>query len=94
MIKKWNQFNEAISGTTDMSRFGPNDAIQELPTTLPTKQILSDKSGNFYTQDDFDTLYNEILKSHKNEFVKNGVNLISLKQFTKQNLDFLIEFIE
>jgi len=96
MIKKWNQFSESVSGTTDTRSFGPNFGTQILPTTLSTKQTqtLSDKHGNFYTQDDYNQLYDDALKFHKNDFIRNGEDLASLKQFTKQNLDFLIDFIK
>jgi hypothetical protein len=94
MIKKWNQFSESVSGTTDTISFGPNFGPPKLPTTLSTKQTLSDKHGNFYTQDDYNQLYDDALKFHKNDFIRNGEDLVSLKQFTKQNLDFLIDFIK
>lgn len=91
MIKNWQNFKESVSG---WELVGPGYGKEESPTTLSTKQILSDKHGNFYTQDDYNQLYDDVLKFHKNDFIKNGEDLVSLKQFTKQNLDFLIDFIK
>lgn len=96
MIKTWKRFRESVSGTTDTVSFGPNYGSQKLQTTLSKQQTttLSDKQGNFYTQDDYDELYDNILKLHKDYLIKSGIDLMSLKQFNKENLNFIIDIMK
>lgn len=64
MIKKYKEFLESISGTMDTMPFGPGMPRQELPNTLTsnnTETLFSETTGNFYTYDDYTTMYMEYL---------------------------------
>ena len=84
MIKKFKQFLEAISGTIDTMPFGPGFPRQQLGNTITQKDtevIASDITGELYTYDDFNQLYDEYLK--KGEKPLEG-------GFTKQNLEIIL----
>lgn len=85
MIKKFKQFLEAISGTIDTMPFGPGFPRQQLGNTITsqdTQVIASDITGELYTYDDFNQLYNDYLK-------KEGKPLEG--GFTKQNLEIILQ---
>ena len=85
-IKKWNQFLEAVGGfEVPLRQIGPNYGEQKLAVTLSQSdtQTLLGMDGNFYTYDDFQTLYNDYLKSG-GEVLQGG--------FTKGNLDLILSF--
>ena len=92
MIKKWSEFNESISGTTDTKTFGMIGGEPDSPTTLDRDytSIVSSGDGKFYTESDFIDLYNDILKTHKEIIISKGVDITSLRKFNKENLDFLL----
>lgn len=87
-IKNFTQFvKEAISGTFDMAPLGPNMPRQELKLpagTLQDQIVWLDGYDKFYTRDDFEELYNEYLK----------VGGTPLFEFTKQNLEIILQFLE
>lgn len=85
-IKKFKQWvSEAISGTYDISPFGPGFPRQELKITsgFPNQVIFIDKTSQFYTKDDYDQLYSDYLK-------KGGKPLDN--EFNKENLETVLFF--
>jgi hypothetical protein len=84
-IKKFNEFNESISGWELVGQhvMGPNYPEQNLPNSLSKfdTQVIMGIDGKFYTYDD----YQELLNNH----LKNGGD--NLPDFNKENLDFLIK---
>lgn len=84
-IKKFNEFNESISGWELVGQhvMGPNYPEQNLPNSLSKfdTQVIMGIDGKFYTYDD----YQELLNDH----LKNGGD--NLPDFNKENLDFLIK---
>lgn len=85
-IFKWKRFIEAISGTFDTMPFGPNSPRQELPVTLSKSQteLIEGLDGKIYNNEQFFDLYNLYLKNNGKE---------NLQDFTKENLDKLIKFL-
>ena len=84
MIKKFKQFLEAISGTIDTMPFGPGFTRQQLGNTITQKDtevIASDITGELYTYDDYNQLYNDYLK-------KEGKPLDG--GFNKENLEIIL----
>jgi hypothetical protein len=83
IIKKFKQWlNEAISGTYDIAPFGPGFPRQELKVTsgFPNQIIFIEKTGEFYTKDDYDQLYLDYLKIGgkplDNEFNKENLETV------------------
>jgi len=88
MIKKWNKFYEAISGTELFGKdMGPNFGAQELPNSLDSSDTTTIEGidGNFYTLDQFQDVYNLYLKMGGKE---------NLSDYNKKNLDILLSFLE
>lgn len=85
IIKKFNEFNESISGWELVGQhvMGPNYPEQNLPNSLSKfdTQVIMGIDGKFYTYDD----YQELLNNH----LKNGGD--NLPDFNKENLDLLIK---
>ena len=84
MIKKFKQFLEAISGTIDTMPLGPGFPRQKLANTITqqdTQVIASDITGDIYTDDDFNQLYEDYLK--KGEKPLEG-------GFSKENLEIIL----
>ena len=86
-IKSFSQFNEAISGTELVGPVGPaygetrlqNKTISSHHTTV----FSSDIDNKFYTEDEFNELYNEYLK-------RGGK---PLSGFNKENLEEMLIFL-
>ena len=86
-IKNFKQFNEAISGTFDIMPYGPGSPRAEFPGTIgkaSTTVIFSDITSQFYTEYDYQDLYQDYLK-------KGGK---PLNGFTKENLDIVLTSFE
>lgn len=83
-IKKFQEFNEAISGTFDIIEpYGPGFPRSEFPATMDkgdTTIIFSDQTQEFYTESDFQYLYQDYLK-------KGGK---PLHGFNRENLDIVL----
>jgi hypothetical protein len=64
---------------------GPNYPEHKLVNTLTNKDtnILIGIDGNFYTESDYQELFNQLMKSHKLEN--------HLRDFNQKNLDTLIK---
>ena len=80
MIKKFNEFNESISGTELIGSMGPNYG----PTNLPHKPnskytdiIYSDNFGKAVTYDEYQDLYQQYLKKGGSPI--HGFNLTNLE---------------
>lgn len=86
-IKSFLQFNESISGTELVGPVGPaygetrlqNKTISSHHTTV----LSSDEDGKFYTEDEYNDLYNEYLK-------RGGK---PLSGFSKENLEEMLIFL-
>ncbi len=82
-IKKFSQF-ESISGWELVGQhvMGPNYPEQKLAVTLSSSdtEVLMGLDGNFYTYDDYQSLYNDYLK----------IGGDSLQGFSKSNLDLVL----
>jgi hypothetical protein len=82
-IKKFKDFNEAISGTFDVMPYGPGFPRADFPTTLGqsnTTILFSNITQEFYTENDYQELYQDYLK-------KGGK---PLQGFNLQNLDLIL----
>lgn len=83
-IKKFNEFNESISGWELVGQhvMGPNYPEQNLPNSLSKfdTQVIMGIDGKFYTYED----YQDLLNNH----LKNGGE--NLSDFNKLNLDILL----
>jgi hypothetical protein len=82
-IKKFKEFNEAISGTFDLMPYGPGFPRPDFPTTLgqsDTRVIFSNLTQKFYTENDYQELYQDYLK-------KGGK---PLKGFNLKNLELIL----
>jgi hypothetical protein len=86
MIKKWKSFIEAISGTFDISPFGPNSPRTELRNTISQKEttVLEGSDGVYYNLYQFQDLYNQYLSKGGKE---------DLSEFTKDNIDKILYFL-
>lgn len=65
MIKRFREFNEAISGTEITVSMGPNYGpvnLPHLPMKKDTDVIYSDNYGKMYTQDQYQGIYLDYLK--------------------------------
>lgn len=81
MIKKFKDF--IIEEFSLVGSMGPAYGKQEIPNTINkshTNVILSDIDNKFYTEDDYQYLYNEYLK-------KGGKPLTG---FSKENLELIL----
>lgn len=81
MIKSWKEFNEAISGTMDLAPYGPGFPRSEFPPTIGQKEtsvLFSNITQEFYTEDDYQNLYQEYLKTGA-EPLQGGFNLDNLE---------------
>lgn len=86
MIKKWKSFIEAISGTFDISPFGPDSERTELRNTISQKDttVLEGSDGVYYNLYQFQDLYNQYLSKGGKE---------DLSEFTKDNIDKILYFL-
>jgi hypothetical protein len=87
MIKKWNNYDESISGWELVGKdMGPNYPEQKLPNTLDKSDtnILLGIDDVLYTFDDFQDMYNIYLKMGGNE---------DFSEFNKNNLDSILSFL-
>lgn len=85
MIKKFEEFiNEAISGTELVGPIGPSYGETGLQNKTinshDTNVIYSDLDDKFYTEDDYNQLYND--------YLKNGGK--PLTGFSKENIDTIL----
>jgi hypothetical protein len=84
-IKKWDEFfKESISGWEIIGKhMGPGYPEQESPTTLSqtSTQVILGCDDEFYTYDDYQTLYQSYLKD-RHGILQGG--------FNKKNLDIII----
>lgn len=83
-IKKFSEFNEAISGTFDIEFTGPSYPRTELRNTISSKDtqiIFCDLNSKFYTLYEYIDLLSEYTKNGGEE---------DLSEFNKTNLDKLI----
>jgi hypothetical protein len=84
MIKKFKEFNESISGTELIGQVGPNYGDTRLQNkTLnqnDTGVLFSEITGEFYTWDDYNQLYQNYLKSGGKP----------LHGFNRENLDMIL----
>lgn len=82
-IKKFQEFNESISGTFDVMPYGPGFPRPDFPTTLGqsnTTVLFSNLTQEFYTENDYQELYQDYLK-------KGGK---PLQGFNLQNLELIL----
>lgn len=82
-IKRFQEFNEAISGTFDLMPYGPGFPRPDFPTTLGqsnTTVLFSNLTQEFYTESDYQELYQDYLK-------KGGK---PLQGFNLQNLELIL----
>jgi hypothetical protein len=82
-IKSFYEFNEAISGTLDISPYGPGFPRPEFPATIgrsSTTVLFSEITQELYTEQDYQSLYQDYLK-------KGGK---PLHGFNKENLDIVL----
>ena len=86
IISKWKKFIESISGTIDTMPFGPNSPRQELRNTISTKdtELIEGSDGVIYDLYKFQDLYNSYRKSG---------GLEDLSEFTKENIDKILQFL-
>lgn len=88
VIKKFSQFiNEEISGTELVGPVGPaygETRIQNKTISTHHTKVIEGVDGKFYTEDEFNNLYNEYLKF-------GGRPLMG---FTKENIDFMLDFLQ
>lgn len=86
-IKKFKEF-ESISGWELVGQhvMGPNYPEQELAVTLSSSDTMTlmANNGNFYTQDDYESIFNEYLKKGGKE---------NLREFNKKNLEQVIQYL-
>jgi hypothetical protein len=83
-ILRYQQFLEAISGTTDMSPLGPGFPRPNISNTISkseTNVIYDDISEEIYTEDQYETMYID--------YLKNGGN--PLFGFNKENLQTVLK---
>lgn len=81
MIKKYKEFCESISGTMDLAPFGPGSPRAEFPPTMGQKDttvLFSNLNQEFYTEDDYLSLYQDYLKKGF-EPLQGGFNLENLE---------------
>ena len=87
MIKKFNEFNESISGRELIGPVGPNYGDTSLPNktinTSDTSVIFSEITNKFYSYDEYQEIYNDYLK-------KGGT---PLHGFNKENLEIIVHSI-
>jgi len=88
-VKRFNQFiNEEISGTELVGPMGPayGETRTQNKTISPhqTNVISSDIDGKFYTEDEYNSLYHEYLKSGGKP----------LSGFSKENIEEMLNFLE
>ncbi len=79
-IKNFNEFNEAISGTLDTMPFGPGFPRAEFPATIgraSTTVLFSPTTEEFYTENDYQDLYQDYLKKVGKPLV--GFNIQNLE---------------
>lgn len=92
MIKKFKEFiNEEVSGTElptgPGGSFGPGfgeTRLQNKTITSHQTNLIEGIDGNIYTEDDFNDLYNQYLKSGGEP----------LQGFNKENIDLMLNFLE
>lgn len=88
-IKRFKQFLESISGVTDTMPIGPAYGQQKLfipnMSTSKTNILFSNLTNSFYTQEDYDQLYNDYLKNGGDK-IMNGV-------FNLKNLETVISYL-
>ena len=89
-IKKFKKYFESISGTELINVggvVGPGYGEEQLPITMTkgdTEILYSDITDEFYTQNDYEQLYQDYLK-------KNGK---PLDGFNKKNLDTIVDYLK
>lgn len=89
MIKRWRDFiTEEISGTELVGPMGPAYGETRLQnktvTSHHTSVIHSDINGRFYTEDEYNELYHQYLKSGGKP----------LSGFSKENIEEMLYFLE
>lgn len=87
IIKKFKSYCESISGTELIGHMGPNYGEPTFPRTITdsdTHVVFSELDNKFYTQDEYDDLYQEYLK----------VGGSPLSGFNKNNLDLIIGYLK
>jgi hypothetical protein len=88
MIKKFQQFNEEISGTELVGPVGPAYGETRLQNKTinshDTNVIYSDLDSKIYTIDEYNNLYGEYLK----------LGGSPLHGFTKENIDIILDFLQ
>lgn len=94
-IKRYNEFtNEAISGTEipenpNFSYFGPAYGTQKSPNTInknDTTVIYSKLDDKYYTEDEFNVLYDEYLSKSKTKSIQ--------KDFTEETISKILNEME
>lgn len=87
MIKKFKEFNESISGTELVGPVGPNYGDTQIKnktiSTNDTSVIYSDLTGEIYTHDDYNSIYQDYLK----------IGGEPLHGFNPENLNRVISFL-
>ncbi len=88
MIKNFLDFiKEEISGTELVGPMGPaygETRLQNKTISPHQTNVVEGMDGKFYTEDEFNNLYNEYLKF-------GGKPLMG---FTKENIDFMLDFLQ
>lgn len=89
-IKKFGEFNEAVSGTEvptnrNFSYFGAAYGTEGSPNTIDTSKnkIRQSMSGQIMTEDEYQELLTKFLKSGRN------VNELPADGFSTENIDFI-----
>ncbi len=88
MIIKYKNFLEAISGTELVGHMGPNYPDQKIPNTLNishTSILFSETTCQFYTHDDYQSLYIKYLKSGGSPL--SGFNLENLETVISKSIN-------
>jgi hypothetical protein len=84
MIKRFKEFNESISGTEFVGSFGPNYGDTQVKNkTISSNDTSVIYSGEIYTHDDYNSIYQEYLK----------IGGEPLHGFNLENLNRVISFL-
>jgi hypothetical protein len=84
-IKNFKIFVESISGTELIGNLGPGFPSDKSPNTIDkhdTTVLYSDITGQMYTEDDYNDLYSDYLKTGKKPLTSG---------FNKENLDEVLK---
>lgn len=87
-IKNFNKYCESISGTELVGHMGPNYGEPSFPSTISksdTQVVYSEITDKIYSNDEYDQLYNNYLKS--------GGSPMNNSSFCRENLDTILLYL-